>query len=465
MGEPDRLPARPLCGPFHEHARAGVCEHRRRSLQEEAGLPRLGSGRVSVGSRRRREEADPEGRRPSRQRAPSVGLTHRTGRARAGAGQRRGRPRRLHRRRVGQPGRVRRRRASPVEPEPGPVDAEQPGRGLRFRKAQPGVCGAPARAHVPDREGLRRSSGAPLRHHHERSRRRAGARRHRSDSRGRVDAPGRHAFGQHRHALRERPGGRHARRHDVGSVRPRRYKRQLARAAPVPTAGRVVFERGARRVPDPQPCSGRRRDRGARERGRRLGRGRRRGLVPVRRDRRPDGRGLFGQGPQRRHHRADGRPPASRVPVGVSRDTVHPARGVLHVREHPGDLGALLHAPQDHGGPHRRPRAHRQRPGHGGPHRHRRLGARSAGAVESGAAHADVGHLHRGRIRRREREPGNAAHPDRRAEVPGRRPSLRQLRRAEADDRRRRHPRWAPRQPAHPPVHGLPAGERGGRRR
>ena len=42
LGERDRLPARPLRRPLHEHARAGVRGHGRRRLQAEAGLHRRG---------------------------------------------------------------------------------------------------------------------------------------------------------------------------------------------------------------------------------------------------------------------------------------------------------------------------------------------------------------------------------------------------------------------------------------
>ncbi len=75
-----------------------------------------------------------------------------------------------------------------------------------------------------------------------------------------------------------------------------------------------------------------------------------------------------GQGRDATDHRPHRRPAPPRLHLGLPRDPVHAPGGVRHLWRSPGHLGALLHPAQDHGGAHRRPRAHRERAGPGGPH-------------------------------------------------------------------------------------------------
>ena len=69
------------------------------------------------------------------------------------------------------------------------------------------------RLHVPDPQRGRRAD--PVRHHHQRRRRRAADQRHRRTAAEHLVAGDRDAVRQHRHAVRERHGGRHQHRHDA----------------------------------------------------------------------------------------------------------------------------------------------------------------------------------------------------------------------------------------------------------
>ena len=153
------------------------------------------------------------------------------------------------------------------------------------------------------------------------------------------------------------------------------------------------------------------------------------------------------------------------VPVRIRRVAVLGARGVRAVRR---DLGAVLHAAQDPRRAARRARPGRQRAGARSSRRDRALGAQPALEVHPGPARADVGLVHRRRVRRHERGARRAVlalDPARPERVPRGGEAL------HADDagrrvrRGHRHAERQARQPAHPAVPGLREAGRGDGRR
>ncbi len=222
------------------------------------------------------------------------------------------------------------------------------------------------RLHVPDPQRGRRPY--PLRHHQLGRGRRAADQRHRHAAAEHLVPRGRHRLWPHRHAVRERPGGRDQHHHDRGPGRPRHHDPELPRPVSVPD--RPLPERRDRRrrhlllsaVGQPGCHAGVRPARG----------GHRRGLQ-VRRDRRGHCHRLLRERP-RRHHRL--RPAAAHLdgrlrnhPQPRRRRLGHPADGTsplsyaaanatltgtgwnINTEGTPSDLGGFAtYADQDVGG-------------------------------------------------------------------------------------------------------------------